>query len=496
MRNTNRLFAFAISLALSCSLCFSQKSSTQIGDTIKLSITNSKIYPGTERNVWVWVPKQYDGTKPACLLVCMDGIMYDAPRVMTQLISSGEMPVTIGVFVNPGVIKQDGKVVRYNRSNEFDKMADEFADFLETEVLPLAQTVTTADGRKVRISTDANDRAITGASSGGICAFNVAWQRPDLYSRVYSAVGTYVAMRGGNDFPALVRKTEPKPLRIFMQDGEKDAWNELFGHWFEYNKLMLSALQFAGYEVKHMWDDGGHSIKYGTIDFPDAMRYLWAGYPNKINAGTSKNNMLSEIIKAGCDWEAIKCNEFPQARIIPTIIEGNRVDSYASISGKGSYFTSGESLFYYNGKITKQEAVATGNQLAIYPDGTMMVQSENNSNWLCTYIIQPDGTLAYGERFYWLHNTANHCIDNTRKLIFDENGNLWVATSMGIQVCDQNGRVRAILQLPGKTAIDDMEFIGDTIYVKSGDKLYKRVLNVKAFNPENGTINPKSQGQG
>ena len=185
----------------------------------------------------------------------MDGILYDATTVMDNLIASGEMPVTIGVFVNPGVVyDEDGVVVRYNRCKEFDSTDDTFAQFIEHEVLAIVEGMTTASGKRILLSQDANDRAITGASSGGIAAFSVAWNRPDKYSRVYTTVGTFVAMRGGNNYSNIVRKTEPKPLRIYMQDGWYDVWNPIFGEWFEHNLLMESAFNFAGYEIFHLWN--------------------------------------------------------------------------------------------------------------------------------------------------------------------------------------------------------------------------------------------------
>jgi enterochelin esterase-like enzyme len=245
------------------------------GEVMKFVLDDSEIYPGTKREVLVYVPRQYDGTRPACLLVCMDGILYDATTVMDNLIASGEMPVTIGVFVNPGVVyDEEGEVVRYNRCKEFDSTDDNFAQFIEKEVLVKVEGMQTESGKVVRISSDANDHAITGASSGGIAAFTVAWNRPDLFSRVYTTVGTFVAMRGGNNYSNIVRKTEPKPLRIYMQDGWYDVWNPIFGEWFEHNLLMESAFNFAGYEMFHHWNRGNHSIKYGTLAFPDAMRWL------------------------------------------------------------------------------------------------------------------------------------------------------------------------------------------------------------------------------
>ena len=180
------------------------------GEVIKFLMTESSQYPGTEREILVYIPQQYRDTAPACLLVCMDGILYDATTVLDNLISSGEMPVTIGIFINPGVVyDEDRNVVRYNRCKEFDSTDDTFAQFIEQEVLPKVRSLKTKDGQSINISSDPNDCAITGASSGGIAAFTAAWNRPDMFSRVYTTVGTFVAMRGGHEYPAIVRKTEP-----------------------------------------------------------------------------------------------------------------------------------------------------------------------------------------------------------------------------------------------------------------------------------------------
>ena len=276
------------------------------GEVIRFTMTESVFYPGTEREILIYVPQQYRDTAPACLLVCMDGILYDATTVMDNLIASGEMPVTIGVFINPGVVYDENRqVVRYNRCKEFDSTDDTWALFIEQEVLPQVCAHKTADGRSIVLSSDANDRAITGASSGGIAAFTAAWTRPDLFSRVYTTVGTFVSMRGGHEYSSIVRKTEPKPLRIYMQDGWYDVWNPIFGEWFEHNLLMESAFNFAGYEVFHKWDRGNHSIKYGTMAFPDAMRWLWKGYPARVQKGWSNNGMLQDILLENEDWQEV-----------------------------------------------------------------------------------------------------------------------------------------------------------------------------------------------
>ena len=153
-------------------------SEEQRGEVITFSINQSLRYPGTTREILVYIPQQYNDTAPACLLVCMDGILYDATTVLDNLITSGEMPVTIGVFINPGVVyDEDHNVVRYNRCKEFDSTDDTWAQFIEQEVLPQVRALKTKAGQSINISSDPNDCAITGASSGGIAAFTAAWNR-------------------------------------------------------------------------------------------------------------------------------------------------------------------------------------------------------------------------------------------------------------------------------------------------------------------------------
>ena len=419
------------------------------GEIITDSLHQSKIYPGTMHEYKIYIPQEYDGEKPACLYFGLDGILYNAPAVMDSLIASGDMPVTIGVFVQPGVIKDTaGNVIRYNRSNEFDRTDGTFARFIETEILPAVENHKTADGKAILISKDPNDRAISGASSGGICSFVAAWFRPDLFSRVYTTCGTYVAMRGGNELPALVRKTDPQAIRFYIHDGSQDVWNPIFGHWYEYNLLMASALKFAGYELETKWDDGNHSIKNGSREFPTALKYLWKGYPERVKPGISQNNMLSQIIIQGENWVETS-EKMPEKAI----------------------------------------------NMAIYPDGTHMATTEQNSDWLINYTINNDGSLSNRQQFYWIHNPF-HQKQEIKGMEFDTLGNLYVATQLGIQVCDHNGRVRAILPYPNAENIDAFAFAGNTIYVTARNKTYCRKINATVHKSTDKHISVKSQGQG
>ncbi len=277
------------------------------GELIKFTYDQSKIFPGTSRECWVYVPAQYKPDKPACVYVNQDGIQWKAPTVFDNLIYNKEMPVTIGVFVTPGKVLADGGVNaldRYNRSFEYDGLGDAYARFILTEILPEVEKLKTKDGRSIHLSTNGNDRAIGGSSSGAVCAFTAAWEHPEAFSRVFSAIGTYVGLRGADRYPTLIRKYEPKPIRVFLQDGTNDL-NIYAGDWWMVAQTMERALTFAGYEVNHVWGEDGHNGNQGTSIFPDAMRWLWKGWPKPIIEGNSKNQFLSDLLIPGEDWELV-----------------------------------------------------------------------------------------------------------------------------------------------------------------------------------------------
>jgi enterochelin esterase family protein len=238
----------------------------------------SKTFPGTVRDYWVYVPAQYDPNQPACVMVFQDGWGYANPKgqfrvpiVFDNLIYKKDMPVTIGIFINPGTFPPadpDNKVVS-NRSFEYDSLTDQYATFLEKEILPRV-------AKDYNLRKDPAGRAIGGISSGGICAFTVAWQRPDLFSKVLSHVGSFTNIRGGDVYPGLIRKTKPKPIRVFLQDGSGDLDNQA-GSWPLANQQMDKALKFARYDYQFVYGDGGHNGKHGGAILPESLRWLWRG---------------------------------------------------------------------------------------------------------------------------------------------------------------------------------------------------------------------------
>lgn len=409
------------------------------------TLPSSSIYPGTTHDVIVTVPEAYTPDRPACLYVGLDGILCNAPAVIDSLIAAGQIPVTIGVFVQPGVIKNAaGDVVRYNRSNEFDMTDDRFGRFLAEELLPAVGTCLAPDGPPIVVSDNPDDRMIFGLSSGGIAAFSAAWFNPGLFHRVFSGCGTFVPMRGGNDLQALVRKNEPKPLRIFLQDGFSDTWNPLFGSWFEANAMLGTALEFAGYDCQFDWAEGGHSVRRATEIFADVMKWMWRDYPAPITPGTTQNGLLADLLIAGSTW---------------------RPDDALILAGEPT---------------------------ATYPDSAHIVRHQPGSNCLTQALRDPStGDYTYDQRFYWLHSPDNAAL-TVGGMTFDANGNLWVITNSGLQICDQNGRVRAIIDLPRDfdPATSAIAIAPDgTVHING----FSRPFNIHPSTP---SLRPPSQGQG
>lgn len=249
------------------------------GAVTEHELLESSVYPGTKRRYSVYVPAQYDGSQPAALMVFQDGHAYVGPggdfratTVFDNLIHRGEMPITIGVFVDPGT-KGDLSEKRgwnprpTNRAIEYDTVSDDYARFLLDDLLPVAT-------KGLRVTENPELRAICGMSSGGICAFSVAWFRPDSFRKVVSHIGSFVDIRGGHVYPALVRKSENKPLRVFLQEGANDLDNQ-HGNWPLANLQMANSLAFKQYDYKFVYGDGEHNGQHGGAIFPDTLRWLW-----------------------------------------------------------------------------------------------------------------------------------------------------------------------------------------------------------------------------
>ncbi|HEY0790371.1 MAG TPA: SMP-30/gluconolactonase/LRE family protein [Chthoniobacterales bacterium] len=536
---------------------------------LNFSYGDSKIYPGTQRDVSVYVPSAYTGDKPACLYVKLDGstwASWNEPAVFENLIARHEMPTTIMVAVTHGTIWKDkakGEGLRYNRTYEWDSTNDNLARFIEGELLPAVEKQVTADGKPIRISRDPNDRAIAGLSSGGIAAFTAAWQRPDLFSRVISTIGTFVTMRGGDEYPGLIRKTEPKHLRIFLEDGSADSWNPAFGSWWLANQDMETALAYADYDLAHAWGTHGHDFSVMRAILPDVLRWVWRDWPAPVKAGFSGNSTLKEILVPGESWQSMGSGFeaasglamspngdlvfadapnhivyklvdgreavplFPdgpaiggqafdkegtlyatvptEQKIVSIDPKGARHEVANGVRGAGITVTNSGAIFVSEPgehsdqpsslwlvdpagqKTLLDSGLSSASGIAVSPDGTLLLVAEASTKWINSYILEPDNTLQDKQRYFWLHMTDIPNNSGAEDLCFDVNGNLYIATNMGIQVADRSGRVRAILPLPTPCGpVRSICFGGpgfQTLFATDGHRLYARKMNVKGYPP-------------
>jgi gluconolactonase len=535
------------------------------GTTFKFELTESKIFPNTTRTITVFVPAEYQGDKPVCLYVGLDGLGFNAATVFDNLIAQHAMPVTIAIGVSPGAVASGSPPdnPRFDRSFEFDSRDDRLARFLLEEVIPAVERHTTPQGRAIRLSSDPNDRAIGGGSTGAIAAFTVAWERPDAFRRVFSAIGTYVGMRGGEQYYVLVRKTDPKPLRIFMQDGAHDEWpgGPEMGDWWMSNQTMNRALEFAGYDVRHTWGAGTHNGNQAASLFPEAMRWLWRDWPTPIRPGEPGNPVLKTILLPGEDWQVVAENcasvtslaanpkgqvVYPAqgtAKISEIVADGQSMpcghpaaDASVAFGADGRvYVTRTEGgiqlmdrsahgqpkilgqglhigsltvrnngdiyavtrpdnlenelwLIRANGeKVRLDKDLKGASGVALSPDGLWLFVAQRLSRTGLNYRVRSDGTLDAREAFYDFYVPAWADDSGAAAGIgMDRDGLAYVATRMGVQVFDRNGRVAAILPLPGNAAGTSLCFGGhdfDTLYVASGGKVYRRKLHVPATPP-------------
>lgn len=236
----------------------------------------TRIFAGTKREIWIYVPQQVAPDSDPPLMVFNDGLGYANPQgpvrataVLDSLIHAGDLPPSVGLFVMPGQPDSDETdVPDGQRGFEYDSVTDTFVRFLTEEVIPFAEQEI---GQT--FSRDPKLRTIAGISSGGICAFNAAWHDPDAFGRVLSHCGSFVNIRGGHNYPYLIKSTPRKPIKVFLTSGTHDA-NIIVGNWPLANKTMAAALEYAGYESRFVFGEGGHSLRHGGAIFAESLRWL------------------------------------------------------------------------------------------------------------------------------------------------------------------------------------------------------------------------------
>lgn len=248
----------------------------------------SAVFPGTQHTYWVYVPAQYDPEKPCAVMIFNDGhAMMAEPgsvqghRVLDNLIYRREIPVMLGVFINPGrrpdqpePNSREWGDKTTNRPDEYNPPNENYARVIVEELMPALK-------KEFNISPNPELHGIMGASSGGCAAFSTAWFRPDDFRKVITFVGSFTDLRGGHIYPELVAEAATKPIRIFMQDGRNDNRrpDNLKKDWFYQNVRLKDALEKKGYDLNYTWGIGNHGQKQGGAIFPEMMRWLWRDQP-------------------------------------------------------------------------------------------------------------------------------------------------------------------------------------------------------------------------
>ncbi|MCM3881601.1 MAG: alpha/beta hydrolase-fold protein [Vicinamibacterales bacterium] len=269
---------------------------------------SSQAYPGTQHTYWVYVPAQYRSSVPASLMIFQDGQAFKNPdgnlrahNVMDNLIYRREIPVMIGVFINPGrrpdqpePTPQNWGDRDTNRPTEYNTLDDKYARVIVDELMPVLH-------KDFNISNDPERHGIGGASSGAIAAFTVAWQRPNDFRKVLSIVGSFVNLRGGHAYADIVQESEKKPIRIYLQDGRNDNRGTGRGgeydetrDWFLQNVRLMKALTGKGYDVNYSWGLNRHDQAMGGAILPDMMRWLWRDHPVSVDANDAVERSFNE----------------------------------------------------------------------------------------------------------------------------------------------------------------------------------------------------------
>jgi gluconolactonase len=530
------------------------------------------VFPGTEREYQLYLPAGFDKTKPTAFMVFQDGVIYQAPVVFDNLIAKGDIPPLVGVFIKPGVVPaaNENALPRFNRSFEYDSVTPTYSRFLIEEFLPAVEAE-----HGITFSTYPNEAAIAGNSSGGICAFMVAWHRPDRFRRVFTGVGTYVGIHGADQLPLWVRKYEPKPIRVFLQSGTGD--NNLYcGDWWMANQMMERSLSWAGYEVKHAWGEGGHNQKHASQVFPEAMRWLWREWKTemvvKANVKGESKWKGYEVVGEG-EWEVVNTEPLGVRRLTsdkdgavyfygslkpalyklsvgsakPVFLKlrpngessifstslavgsdgrlycsfigrtnqliayGNETETLLYLAGSGGFSSlciahdgkayfgeSGPSfidLKQPKGPYSPTQAIIPkrsedsldahltqpGSALCLSPDQSLIYACDafDRRGYVLCWQRRADGTAVLGQKYFQLERSTDDSIV-VSGLCVDRHGWLYVATSLGIQVLDQAGRVNFIIPTPKPAR--DVCFGGKDLgelFIACGDVIYKRATKAK-----------------
>jgi enterochelin esterase-like enzyme len=440
-------------------------------------------------------------------MVFLDGSGYlggrmRAATVFDNLIAKHQLPPMVGIFIDPGVlpaIRPDAQN-RYERVFEYDSLSNRYVNFLTQEVIPFVE-------KRHALSKDPNAHAIGGTSTGAVGAFVAAWHRPDQFRRVLSLIGTYVAMKGADTLPELVRKTEPKPIRIWMQDGANDhitpdePYGTFYaGTWPRANQMLYDALQFGGYDAKLTIGTGGHDTKRGSAELPDALRWLWRDYfpehgIGKIEVHPPVAQSTTGFDERGSIWatvDAVNNWEVLGSATNPNLDERTQMALGPVALGQNDIFYAlGPSTLFWGTRFKDKKAEEKGViqaptpsafATALSPDQAMLVVTDLLHRHQWSMQLDKDGKPINPEPFYRLEVLDDET--GATGAAFDSIGQVYFATNIGVQIAEANGRIAMILNSPiPDEPIENLAFGGsdhDWLYVTVQGKLFRRKMKTHA----------------
>ncbi len=529
------------------------------GSVTRHVLAPGKIYQGVPHNYAVYVPAQYNASKPAPYMVFLDGSgalgpQQRVPTVLDNLIARGDVPAMIGIFIDPGVLPalNDKAQIRANRIFEYDNISPTFSTFLETEMIPEV-------AKSFNLSKDPNDHAIEGVSTGAVGAFVAAWERPDMFRRVLSFIGTFVSMKGAETFPATIRRTEPKPIRVFLQAGKNDHLGEgqpfgVFygGSWPLNNQQMYEALQFSGYDVKFDLGTEAHNMKHGAAIMPEALKWLWRDYPMAVEvhepAALGKKDwevrgQVWTVVSAAKPWEKVGTEHGPvtglavaqdgrvytatsstifandkpfktiagitalragadgriygsqpaSKRILSWSATGDEKVVASGVTAADLVLTAKGGIYYadtaahavgYIDPAGKSRTVVTNpvqtmiTSVGLSADQSLLIVGDQDRRFQWSYQIQPDGGVANGEPFFRVDLSEASPTSEVRAIAADAIGQIYFATALGIQYCEQNGRCAAVLSKPSREAVSAMTFGDNYLYAAVSGQVYRRAVKI------------------
>ncbi len=515
----------------------------------------SKVFGEAERDYWIYTPAGYDGAEVLPYMIFQDGRgfvkgSWKATVVLDNLIHKKKIPSMIAIFINPGELKdKSGKTIRWNRSKEYDAVNDQYSRFLLEELLPEVKL-------KFKLTEDPNKIGIAGSSSGGICAFTAAWERPDKFRRVATFVGSYTNLRGGQDYPSLIRKTEPKPLKIFMQSGKNDQ-SIYSGSWPIGNLDVADALKYAGYNVKHVIGTEGHNNRHGRAILPEVLTWLWADADKEIVKNMQTKQPLMKVLDPQEDWHLISegyevsegpavdskgdvyFTDIPNSKIYKINAGNWKVSLFKENTGKANGLMFGpngklyacasakKKIIAFDVQTGSEETVAEGfssNDLVVTHKGhlyvteprtkkiwfipkggkarvvaegvigvngvilntaqNLLMATDFSDHYLYSFRVDEDGSLSARQKFYVLQRHGIESRTRADGMAVDIEGRLYVATELGIQMCDRAGRVQGIIPKPHRAHLTNIVFGGknlDIMIVTNWDKIYRRKVKTKGF---------------